>query len=774
MLDPRYAFVAQRVSLLLLAVIGGAISALVALVGLIGSMSIPGAPGFDQSWYRVGLFAPGNESGRVDQTALTALKRVRGVGDIVYWSTHQVQARTGDDQMVSLTVAFVSSGYLESAEIGFEDGELTRTIADSEILLTQSGWRRLALESSTRNVPLVEIGTRVFRVAPPLSRTFVGPGVTEPVDAIMSAENLRTLVFGDYSSIAFGELPVFSVLVNASQAHAANDLQQALGASSAQSDSQFLATSTRRSWSVFQSFASSPEEAYSLSLFRIVQLSACVLIFVATLLVFVIADSLTREELIHSASIRRALGQQEEGVVWWIARRSLLQVPLLALLVGLIGWAFFTYWQQSLSIGAIATNEAGALGSLSIAALVVATLPALASITFSVVVANGVSLADGVREGSAKVLYVHISVSFIFLLSIALTLATAAAFSFSSAVTGLAKTNLGFLPQSLMEMSIHRPLGSIPNTSAGIIESRLIEEYSANRSIDIGVTSCPPVHSVDRISNFDIEGGVAAGLICHATPGALRALGAHLVSGRYFEVDEADGAVVTEAFLRTADPTATIGSPILGAALGKPARVTGIIREININGVLGAPPPVAFLNGASFGAQGTLLHRDSHVSLDAFQRDLGLEFELGDTREVATEIENRHAHFFQQRTLALASSGATAALCGLGLILCFLLELGTCRREIGVRMSLGATMGDLALWLIRRVGTPAFSGLLAGCLATPVIVLSLDRVFPLEIGGVLSSILLALAILIVVLGAAGYLALRLFVSNFSAYQLIRS
>lgn len=309
----------------------------------------------------------------------------------------------------------------------------------------------------------------------------------------------------------------------------------------------------------------------------------------------------------------------------------------------------------------------------------------------------------------------------------------------------LRNTPLGFSPDGLMSAEIfltpanyqgrnlltsfHQPLldrvRSIPGVqAAGLINILPIEDWGSNSDVTIVGQPPPPPHQESLAENRVV------------TPGALEAIGAHLVAGRMLTDSlDRDGtplsAVVNQAFVRKFLPTAS--DPLTHQIQWGDAKVNivGVITDIRQNI---AEPTLAEMDisAAQVPAKFAV---DSLTRLSLVVRSSMPPASLaGPLREALRQTdasvpfrtpETMHDVIAEILTFERLESWLFGIFAGLALLLSLVgiygmvhheVELRT--RDIGVRMALGSSRGRVMRDILTRVGTLMLAGTATGWLLT--------------------------------------------------------
>jgi hypothetical protein len=215
----------------------------------------------------------------------------------------------------------------------------------------------------------------------------------------------------------------------------------------------------------------------------------------------------------------------------------------------------------------------------------------------------------------------------------------------------------------------------------------------------------------------------------YVSPGYLEALGARLVAGRGFTSadDRPDGprvAIVNETTARRFFPGARAAGETLVIA-GEPWTVVGIVRDV-AGRTLGAPQslfawcPQSFATvGSSSVAVRTRLRPASLLA--AVQREVQ-RLDAGVALANARTLDDAMASSTSPRKILAGLVGAFAAvaltLVTIGLYGLLAYSVATRRREIGIRLAMGASPADLVRGIVRQTLRLTGAGLLVGLVAS--------------------------------------------------------
>ena len=756
----------------LLSFFGGCGIAVLLLLHSSDRAFVPGSTNIAEGWYRVGLFAAGNEYGKIDSVAVRALSELPDVQRAIAWSTQELNFGAASGEFGTGAFAFVAPDYLRL--VGVQAAGNDMAVADGpEILLTSEG--ATAFDVSADRLPAqVKIGTRHFLVRTILPASYTGPAPDQPVLGLIHRDWLNSLVFPAFSRTQFELLPTQYLLVHAPSVSGARGLIASILASGVRSESPFLADTTRASWAAFQGPYGSPQEASAERLFRAVLLVISLGLFLSASLVYVVTDSLSNANLISVIAIRSALGEVQSDRTRWLFSMAMSRTPVVAFATLVIAVALHQAYVRSFDITGESSGASMYAYALALST-VLASVPMLMSFGCHYMVSRLISISDGLGGHRSRLLYDALASKLLFASSVLLSAIFSSSLVFFLAVSAFNSRPLGFDADGLLQASVVRPDSSPASRESGFAESMQIETLGQKLGTDLGVTTCAPLRSANAVTNLDTpNANVAAALICYATPGAISAMRLNFLSGANFAANDDMAAVVTSDFLSDVNGGGQVGSSILQEALGRPHRVHGIVRPVNLNASFGPSPPVAFINGSEFGLRGTLLFRNGKNGLaDEISRGFGSGTRLGKTESVRDLIDIANADFLSQRAFALAASVTCAALCSLALIACCLLVLVAWRREIGIRLALGAQDAFVYRWalggLIKHIGY----GLAAGFCLAPLIGTFMNRILPVDATVILSSIAGSAFFCISIVAISVQVAVIFFVRTTSISTLVR-
>jgi putative ABC transport system permease protein len=366
-------------------------------------------------------------------------------------------------------------------------------------------------------------------------------------------------------------------------------------------------------------------------------------------------------------------------------------------------------------------------------------------------------------------------------LALALVLLTAGGLMLKS-LARLQSTELGFRPDGLLTFRVALPSPQYTPARASQFLIDLLARLTGREDIEsVAYGSCAPVSGgCNRTTaNFPDRPPAAPGTsptvgVLWASPAYFETLGVRIVRGRSFTGRDRAGqpkvVVVSEiaarAFWGAEDP---IGKRIgVGqGGFGGGAEVIGVAADVRYNSVETAMTPDVYLPVLQSPRSSGLIFTRSRMPGAALVPTLRREVQVLDADLPVTDVKMMDERFGEATWRTRISAWLLGIFATLALLLAALGVYGVMsqgveqrRREIGVRIALGAARPDIMRLIIGRVVGISAAGVIAGILlAIPTMRLLTALLYQVSPGdpsvfAVLASTLVAVSVL------AGYLPAR--------------
>jgi putative ABC transport system permease protein len=461
----------------------------------------------------------------------------------------------------------------------------------------------------------------------------------------------------------------------------------------------------------------------------VVMLIACV--NVSNLL---LARAMTRRKEI---SIRAALGAARSRVV----RQLLTESVLLALMAGALGlalalWGLRLYGQfgpHNLIRGTQPAVNGWVMAFTMILSLAASVIFGLAP----AIETSRIDLNDALKESSRgatggrrflreSMVAIEVAASLMLLIGAGLLVRS---------FVRLEHADPGFRTENVLAGTLVLPVNQYKQPAQiAAFESSLLERVAA----------LPGVEKASAIDLLPFSGNYSAGsftIVGHphdrnapepvvikseATPGYLEALGIRLIRGRWFtRADVSSGApvavideTVAKKYFANLDP---IGMQISCPRDGVNCTVIGIVGATKYKDLSAPPEPNIYYAAAqnpspvihlAIKTAGDPLKMVAAVRHEVAQLDPNLPLSRVDTMEHALALSLAQERFSIQLMTVFAAIAAGLAALGIYGVLAYLVDQR--RRELGIRIALGATRGRVLALVVRQGSVPVAIGLAAG------------------------------------------------------------
>ena len=305
-----------------------------------------------------------------------------------------------------------------------------------------------------------------------------------------------------------------------------------------------------------------------------------------------------------------------------------------------------------------------------------------------------------------------------------------AGFSISSLVS-LLRTDLGFEPEGALLALVSLPREDYANPDVkGEFYQRLLERISGLGSVEAaGALNTPLLINASRGSEVRIDGRElpVAPEVHYLTPGALGALGLKVIRGGLpAESDLAQSAVlVNETAARLFwEEGEVLGGSIRLDEASPPLPVRGIVRDARLRSLSEPPGPEILVVGRpDWGSTLSVVVRSSQRAEELFPAVSQILHEMD--RRVSAEFSTLPqlvaASTAERRLSALLLAVFSSASLALAMVGCYGVTsqaVNQRRRELGIRIALGADPGRIGRLVFRSGAWPVLAGLTAGLLVS--------------------------------------------------------
>jgi predicted permease len=339
---------------------------------------------------------------------------------------------------------------------------------------------------------------------------------------------------------------------------------------------------------------------------------------------------------------------------------------------------------------------------------------------------------SGSRDGRARLVLVGAQVA------LAVVLLTGATL-LGRSTWRLLHVSPGFDAGNLLTMRINLPGGKYSDVAvARLFQEQLLERLAALPGASGAATiSQLPLTGRGNTGSVLFDGETAHGedprravAIRSASANYFEVMGVPIVRGRAFTQSDRAGSAPVVLVNRTFADRLTRGGDIVGERIifeffpGRPRwEIVGVVGDEQVDGLDKAPMPVVYFPYAQTGGGefGILLRtNDDPAALTAAARAVAAALDpavpLFQIRTMDQIVGQSEAVFLRRQVLALLSMFGVAALVvsTLGLYGVLAQLVVQRRREIGVRVALGAQSSDVARWVFRNGLVPAVAGIVVG------------------------------------------------------------
>ena len=342
----------------------------------------------------------------------------------------------------------------------------------------------------------------------------------------------------------------------------------------------------------------------------------------------------------------------------------------------------------------------------------------------------------------------------------------------------LVQTDQGFDPGNAVALQINLPASRYPTPAARLaFDERLLARLRQESAIDVvGLTTTLPTRQPTGRFGFSSSPEILSASdpfsipvvdVHMVTDGFLDAMGVRLIAGRTFTGADTKGepvVVISEQFAKQQFPATSAVGQVLYSGTGN-RRVIGVVSEVRPAELGADPKPDAYLPLAQnsdvlqwFGTITVIARASRPDSLAAALRPIVLSLDPQSPpynvraldRDVARVVAGPR---FSATVLGLFAGVAFLMACvGVYGVMSYAAGLRT--REVGIRIAVGATRGEVVLMMLRDSARIVMAGLAVGLVATVLLTRTLTGL----LHDVTPADPVTLAIVAGLLGMAGMLA----------------
>jgi predicted permease len=299
--------------------------------------------------------------------------------------------------------------------------------------------------------------------------------------------------------------------------------------------------------------------------------------------------------------------------------------------------------------------------------------------------------------------------------------------------------DLGFQPSQAAALTISYDDDGKPEHRVPIIQEILrrvqqipsVEAAGISDMLPLGRNRSWGFHAVGRVYTKDDPPDAYDAYVRIVTPGYLSAMGMHLREGRDFDwaLDRPDtqvAVIINEAAAKLQWPGQdALGKEADGFTGKATARIIGVISDVRQNSLEDASAPEMFLSYAQAGPEGSELVVRSKLRPEALgpalvktMREYSPNEPVGDFRPLQRIVDSSTSprRFFVLLVGSFATLGLILAALGIYGVISYMVTRQ--RQEIGIRMALGASRGDILFGVVNRTLRLAFVGIAIGAVVS--------------------------------------------------------
>jgi predicted permease len=350
---------------------------------------------------------------------------------------------------------------------------------------------------------------------------------------------------------------------------------------------------------------------------------------------------------------------------------------------------------------------------------------------------------------------------------------------FVVSLSHVTRLDLGLGESGLVMFGVSPTLNGYTGEGGDALALRLEDTLRVLPAVrEVATTTLPLLTGSDWGQNLTVEGfPTGEGVDARANrasvgPGYFRTLDIPVLAGREFSPADTDGAprvaIVNQAFARKFQlGTDVVGTRMaLGAGGALDIEIVGLVGDSSYSSVRQTPPPQFFLPRLQDDGGGPTLYFYLRAETDAASilgtirpavARLDATLPVTNLRTVEEQVRRSTAADRLLATLSATVAGLATLLAGIGLYAVLAQTVAVRWRELGIRMALGATAGDIRRSIGGQLGRIAITGIaLGGVVAMALgrlgqsLLVGIDGPQPVALFGAIG-----IALLVAVLAAVG-------------------